>query len=136
VTLSETPLGFRHGPKTVVNGKTLVVMFLCNDPYTRGYELDVLDELRADGVAAQVVVLGAEGAEGAERARGADGGIEVPGAKSLSSLGLCFPYAVFAQSLALLQSLALGLTPDVPNAKGVVNRVVPGFTIHAWNAPR
>jgi tagatose-6-phosphate ketose/aldose isomerase len=136
VTLSETPLGFRHGPKTVVNGRTLVVMFLCNDPYTRGYELDVLDELRADGVAAQVVVLGAEGAEGAERARGADDGIEVPGAQSLSSLGLCFPYAVFAQSLALLQSLALGLTPDVPNAKGVVNRVVPGFTIHAWNAPR
>ena len=25
VALAETPLGFRHGPKTIVNGKTLVV---------------------------------------------------------------------------------------------------------------
>ncbi len=57
VAVAETPMGFRHGPKTIVNGKTLVVMFLCNDPYTRRYEMDLLRELRADGVAARVVAL-------------------------------------------------------------------------------
>ena len=46
VALAETPLGFRHGPKTIVNGKTLVVMFLSNDPYARQYEADLLRELR------------------------------------------------------------------------------------------
>jgi tagatose-6-phosphate ketose/aldose isomerase len=129
VTLAETPLGFRHGPKTIVNGRTLVVMFLSNDPYARRYEMDVLQELRADGVAARVIALTAEDADSAD---GSADIISVPGAMSASALGLCFPYAVFVQALAFLQSMALGLRPDLPNAQGVVNRVVQGFSIHPW----
>lgn len=125
-TLAETPLGFRHGPKTFVNDKTLVVMFLCNDPYTRRYEMDLLKELRADGVAARVVSLSASAA-----AQDADDiGM---GASSAPDLGQCFPYAVFAQTFAFLQSLALGLRPDSPNAQGIVNRVVQGFSIYPWD---
>ncbi|MEP6547299.1 MAG: SIS domain-containing protein [Gammaproteobacteria bacterium] len=132
VTLCETPLGFRHGPKTIVNGKTLVVMFLSNDRYTRRYEMDVLNELRADGVAARVVALSAEGTE--PSSQGDE--IIVAGAMSAPNIGMCLPFVAFAQVLAFLQSLALGLTPDSPNAKGVVNRVVPGFTIYPWDAKR
>ena len=132
MTLAETPLGFRHGPKTMVNDKTLVVMFLNNDPYTRRYELDVLRELRADGIAARVLSLDA-----ASDAQGpAPDCIAVSGAASASSLGLCFPYVVFAQVLAFLQSKALGLKPDLPNTRGVVSRVVPGFTIYPWSPQR
>lgn len=132
VTLSETPLGFRHGPKTIVNGKTLVVMFLSNDRYARRFELDVLNELRADGIAARVIALTAEGAEHSAH----EDTIAVAGALSASTLGLCFPFAVFVQILAFLQSLRLGLRPDLPNDKGVVNRVVQGFTIHPWDPKR
>src|SRR5262249_51453599 len=57
--LAETPLGFRHGPKTIVNSKTVVVIFLSNDPYARQYETDLLRELRSDAVAARVVALAA-----------------------------------------------------------------------------
>jgi len=135
VTLAETPLGFRHGPKTIVNSRTLVVVFLSNDPYARRYEMDVLKELRADGVAARVVALTAEGAEGAVHAGHADT-ITLPGAMSASTLGLCFPYAVFVQTLAFLQSMTLGLRPDLPNAQGVVSRVVQGFSIHPWDPKR
>ena len=42
-------------------------------------------------------------------------------------------HAMVAQSFALLQSLALGLTPDRPDPAGTVNRVVQGVTIHPWN---
>lgn len=132
VTLSDTPLGFRHGPKTIINGKTLVVIFLCNDSYTRRYELDLVAELRADGVAAAVVTLGAQDA----RQPGHEDEILVAGATSAPDLGLCFPYAAFAQSLALFQSLELGLRPDTPNAAGVVNRVVQGVSIYPWSATR
>ena len=146
VAVAETPLGFRHGPKTIVNGKTLVVMFLCNDPYTRRYEMDLLRELRADGVAARVVALYAADGNaviadtapagaaqaGAVRAEG----IAVPGAAGASDLGLCFPYAMFAQTFAFLQSFNLGLRPDTPNARGVVNRVVQGVSIYPWNPSR
>ncbi|HME37536.1 MAG TPA: SIS domain-containing protein [Steroidobacteraceae bacterium] len=141
VAMAETPMGFRHGPKTIVNGKTLLVMFLCNDPYTRRYEMDLLRELRADGVAARVVTLHA-GDAGTTLAGPAQAGavpaegIAVPGATGATDLGLCFPYAMFAQTFAFLQSLNLGLRPDTPNARGVVNRVVQGVSIYPWNPRR
>jgi tagatose-6-phosphate ketose/aldose isomerase len=125
VALAETPLGFRHGPKTIVNGKTLVVMFLSNDAYARQYEADLLRELRSDGVAGRVVALGA-----------AEDGISVGAPSTASNLALCFPYAVFAQTFAFLRSLSLGLRPDTPNARGVVNRVVQGVSIYPWNPSR
>jgi len=151
VALAETPLGFRHGPKTIVNGKTLVVMFLSNDPYARQYETDLLRELRSDGVAGRVIVLGAgESRIGVGALSGADKsplGVELPRAASegdvtvgapsgASNLALCFPYAVFAQTFAFLRSLSLGLRPDTPNARGVVNRVVQGVSIYPWNPTR
>ena len=55
--MGDSPLGFRHGPKTIVNGSTLLVTFLSNDPYTRRYDLDLLNELRRDGVAGRVIAL-------------------------------------------------------------------------------
>lgn len=131
VTLAETPLGFRHGPKTIVNSRTLVVLFLSNDPYTQRYELDLLGELRSDGVAARVVALGAANAE---RSAAADQ-IDVRGAASAPDLALCLAYVTFAQVLAFQQSLASGLRPDLPNMKGVVSRVVQGFNIYPWSAP-
>ena len=45
----DSPLGFRHGPKTIVNDRTLVVIFLSNDAYTRRYDVDLLEEIRRDG---------------------------------------------------------------------------------------
>lgn len=137
VAVAETPLGFRHGPKTIVNGRTLVVMFLCNDPHARRYEMDVLRELRADGVAARVVALYAEDGGAAQAGEYAPAeGIAVPGAMHASDLALCYPYAMFAQTFAFLQSLTLGLRPDSPNARGVVNRVVQGVSIYPWNPSR
>ncbi len=134
VALAETPLGFRHGPKTIVNGKTLVVMFLSNDPYARQYEMDLLRELRSDAVAGRVVALAANATNARPEGQSPqEDWIAIPAPPETSNLGLCFPYAVFVQSLAFLQSLTLGLRPDTPNARGVVNRVVQGVTIYPWN---
>ncbi len=128
VALAETPLGFRHGPKTIVNDKTLIVMFLGNDPHASQYEKDVLTELRSDGVAARVVALHAGALIGAS-----SDALALTGAAHASGLALCFPYVVFAQAFAFLKSLALGLRPDTPNARGVVNRVVQGVSVYPWN---
>ncbi len=113
-------------------------MFLCNDPYTRRYEIDVLHELRADGVGRArggVECRGCDGRRGLGRCRDSRAGpwSACLGAASAPTLGLCFPYAVFAQVFAFTQSLALGLKADLPNAQGVVNRVVQGFSIYPWD---
>ena len=131
VSIAESPLGFRHGPKTIVNGSTLVVAFLSNDPYTRQYDLDLLRELRTDAVAGRVVALTARADEG----DGADTvalGESAGAAGAMTDLELCLPYVAFAQTLALLRSLSLGLSPDTPNAAGTVNRVVQGVFIHPF----
>jgi tagatose-6-phosphate ketose/aldose isomerase len=130
VAVAETPLGFRHGPKTIVNERTLVVVLLGNDAYTRRYDLDLLNELRADAVAGRVLALSARAMDVAHP----DDLVLSSGAGEASDLALCLPYVLFAQVLAFLQSLALGLRPDVPNAGGTVSRVVRGVTIYPWDA--
>jgi tagatose-6-phosphate ketose/aldose isomerase len=131
VAMSESVLGFRHGPKTIVNARTLVVMFLSNDAYTRAYDYDLLDELRRDGRAGAILAIGArcEGLDGNER-------LEFAGLDGACDLEIALLDVVFAQVFALRQSLEFGLTPDNPNVAGVVNRVVQGVRIHHWQAGR
>jgi tagatose-6-phosphate ketose/aldose isomerase len=127
VAIADSPLGFRHGPKTILNGQTLVVIFVCNDPYSRQYDLDLIAELRHDGVAGRVVAVSARAGVPEH-----SDNVELHGGNDDSDLELCLPYAMFAQSLALLRSLSLGVRPDNPNAAGTVSRVVKGVTIHPW----
>lgn len=141
VSSGDAPLGFRHGPKTILNPRTLVVLFVSNAAHTRRYDLDLLAELRRDGVAGRVVALaGGPGAPGHRDTLRFDelatAGEAAPGAAALTDLELCLPYAVFAQSLALLSSLSFGLTPDRPNAAGTVNRVVQGVSIYPYGDGR
>jgi hypothetical protein len=60
VAAYDSPLGFRHGPKTIVTRDTLLFVFVSNDPYTRRYDLDLLRELRADALAGRVIAITAQ----------------------------------------------------------------------------
>ena len=119
----DTAMGFRHGPKTIINARTLVVVFVANDALTRRYDLDIITELRADGQCGAVLVVSAQ-AEGAD-------GLAVVGLEKADDVDLLFPFIVPAQLFGLRMSQALGLTPDRPNASGAVNRVVQGVRIHS-----
>lgn len=121
----DSPLGFRHGPKTIVNDKTLVVLFLTNHSYTRQYDLDLLRELQSDAKAGQVIALNASGSFEKNPAF-----VSIKGLDKVSNLELVLPYIVFAQMFAFLQSLAIGNTPDRPSSSGTVNRVVQGVQIY------
>jgi tagatose-6-phosphate ketose/aldose isomerase len=141
VSTGESPLGFRHGPKTILNGSTLAVVFVSNDAHTRRYDLDLVAELRRDSVAGRVIALAGDAAVPEHRDtvrldEHSAGDAAGSGAAALTDLELCLPYAVFAQSLAMLRSLSLGLSPDQPNAAGTVSRVVQGVTIYPYGAPR
>ena len=41
-------------------------------------------------------------------------------------------YILFAQTLAVLKSLSMGITPDNPCPTGEVNRVVKGVTLYPY----
>ncbi len=128
VAVSDSTLGFRHGPKTILNARTLVVMLLSNDPYARAYDVDLLRELEREGRAGALLALGAR----ADGVGGVDSLI-IPAMDQSPELELAPLLVLFAQAFALVQSLELGLTPDRPDPAGTVNRVVQGVTIHPWN---
>jgi tagatose-6-phosphate ketose/aldose isomerase len=127
VTMFDSPLGFRHGPKTIVNDKTLVVVFFSNDAFTRCYDADLLEELLRDGDAARVIAITAQDGVGLDTADT----IQVRGLEAADDAELLFPYIIAPQVFAFYQSLRHGLTPDKPNASGTVNRVVQGVRIHS-----
>jgi tagatose-6-phosphate ketose/aldose isomerase len=137
VAVADSPMGFRHGPKTILDDRSMVVVFLGNDAYARRYDEDLVAELRSDRVASRVLTLSAyptaaPGDDDLILSRGmshADANL----AGAVTDLELCLPYAVFAQSLALLRSMRLGLTPDLPNVAGKVSRVVQGVSIYPWH---
>lgn len=122
-TAFDTAMGFRHGPKTIINGQTLVVVFISNDPLTGRYDRDILDELRADAHSGAVIAISTSGDLGE--------GIALTGMDDAQDSDLLFPYIVPAQLFGLHVSESLGLTPDRPNKSGTVNRVVQGVRIHS-----
>lgn len=125
VTYSDSPLGFRHGPKAVLDGDTLVVVYVSTDPYTRRYDLDIVAEIRAQLGPDNVVVISTE-----QISTGAGPAFVVPGLTGLDDSLVAPAYLVFAQYLALFTALEYGKTPDNPFPAGEVSRVVRGVTIY------
>lgn len=128
VTAFDSSLGFRHGPKSFVNEKALVFVFVSNQSYTRKYDLDILKELRVDGIAQSVVAIettGEENYDGDAFSFGIEG-TDVPDAY------LALPYVMYGQIVSLLSSIKVGNKPDTPSPTGTVNRVVKGVTIYDY----
>ena len=125
-TCFESPLGFRHGPKTFLTPRTMVMVFVSNDPLTQRYDHDLIDELRNDGVAARVIEVTARPRPAFARDTPA---VPMPG--DVADVDLLWPYVAAAQVFAFQSSLSKGLSPDNPNKAGTVNRVVQGVRIHA-----
>lgn len=124
VTHAESPLAFRHGPKAVLNDRTLAVVYVSNDAYTRRYDLDLVEELRRSLAPDGVLALTAQDGEPGEDLW------RLPGLDGLDDALVALCYALFAQVIALHTSLRLGHRPDNPFPAQEVNRVVQGVTIH------
>lgn len=132
MAIGDSPLGFRHGPKSILDDRTLVVMYLSNNPYTRAYDLDLLAELRRVRGSDDVLAVTADHGD----APSATTPWLVPGAAALPDAALALPAVLFAQLFALHSSMGRGLTADNPFPDGEVNRVVQGVRIHSFDRVR
>lgn len=126
VSYHDSMLGFRHGPKAVLNDETLAVLFLSTDSYTRSYDLDTLSELRAALGTERAVAIASDAQDGIAA-------IVLEGLEGVDDGYLAVVYVVVAQILALSFSLRDGNTPDNPFPGGAVNRVVKGVRIHEFD---
>lgn len=132
VAVHDSSLGFRHGPKSILNDKSLVVLFMSQDKYTRKYDLDILRELaEMDNI--KIVALTEK--DDVEVKELADWTISVANGDTHinSDFQLGLLYIISAQVLAMKKSIQLGNTPDSPSPDGAINRVVQGVTIYNFS---
>lgn len=126
-TLFDSSMGFRHGPKSFLTDKTILIDFVNNDPYIRQYDIDILEEVKSDDIALKTLSIGQVGQSNFSGTR-----FDLPSELLLPDAYLAFPIIVAAQTIALLTSVKHGNLPDTPSATGTVNRVVKGVSIHPY----
>ena len=127
-TMYESPVGFRHGPKSLVNEETVVVVFGSTDTYTKLYDLDLVREVAGDEIAHKVILLTdqKEDLENVEQ-------VIFSSQQLADDVYRVFPYIVYGQLFALLTALKVNNRPDTPSPTGTVNRVVQGVIIHPFD---
>ena len=110
-TQFDSPMGFRHGPKSFLTSSTLVIMFKRNSLSSHRYEEDIIREIENSQRKSKIQVLKFDFDD-----------------LYLSALA----QMIFTQSLAYFKSLSLGITPDDPSSDNEVNRVVAGVTLYPY----
>ena len=122
-------MGYRHGPKSFVDDKTIVFVYMNNDEYTRQYDLDILNEIDGDGICKKAIAV-----QQAGDTAFAGESFTFEGFDALPEAYLALPFVMVGQVVSLLNSVRVGNTPDTPSPTGTVNRVVKGVTIHPFEA--
>lgn len=119
--LWDTPLGFRHGPKSFVTDETDIVVFTTSDTPTALYERDLIRELKQQFPSAKVTSIGP------------DADIDLP---HPDSAVWAAPNAVlYAQLAGALWAQKLGLNVDNPfEGQGTLTRVVSGVKLYEVSA--
>lgn len=125
VAVSDSSLGFRHGPKSILDARTTAVVFHSADPYTKSYDEDITRELVRSLGPDRVIAVGV-----ADEAPGGARGWPMPGTAGWPDALRAVVAVIPAQAIALACSVARGLEPDNPFPGGEVNRVVQGVVIH------
>ena len=126
----DTPLGFRHGPKSVVDDETVSVIYISNDEYTRKYDLDLAKEMLAHKKNDKVVIVGDNIEEDILNKADYVFNVENINYNVENKVLLPLQQIIFGQMLSFLKSVNLGITPDNPCPTGEVNRVVQGVILH------
>jgi len=124
----DSPLGFRHGPKSFINEDTLVVVMVSNDLHTQKYDIDLINEVRKDNIAKDVVTISSEKVN-----LSGELDFKLIDADNLNDTELLLPFIAWAQIFSVYSSLAHGVLTDTPCTSGAVNRVVQGVILHDLN---
>lgn len=125
-------LGFRHGPKAVINPSTLLVYLFSNNDYAHQYEMDLVKTINGGSKGLAQIGIFESDKQGLslemEIIMSKDGGkID----EEFLSVGFVLP----SQILSFFKSLHLGLKPDSPSVDKSITRVVQGVNIYPFPSP-
>ncbi len=123
-------LGFRHGPKAVIDKDTLIVFLFSNNPYVSLYEVDLVNAIN-------------EGEKGLFRLGVMEDNLPLEmdmkiilknKEPKLDESFLTLVSVVPAQMIGFFKSLNLKLRPDNPSESGTITRVVQGVRIYPYQS--
>ena len=121
-------LGFRHGPRAIVDEFTLITYLVSFSDSVKRYELDLIRSIGESSTGAKSVCIGyGDCTEGLN----IDFAIKFP--ETILSIPKDFLFVLYilpAQIVGFYKSLNLGLEPDSPSKGGSISRVVQGVTIY------
>ncbi len=124
----DTFLGFRHGPKAVVDERTILLYLFSNNDYVNNYEIDLVNAVKKGRKNLCSIGIMEK-----------DIGVDIDQKIILSNNGvkaeeefLTIVSVLPAQILAFFKSIQLGLKPDTPSDSGMIHRVVQGVKIYPY----
>ncbi len=126
ICLFDSFLGFRHGPKAVLNEKTLLVYLFSDDEKVFQYERDLAIQINQQiKPIAQVYV-----AQKKQQIGKIEFDMEMtPGIQIQTEYDVILDVLI-GQMLGMFKSIKFNLNPDNPSVKGKISRVVEGVTIY------
>lgn len=120
-------LGFRHGPKAVVDEETLMVYYFSNNQDVLRYEKDLVRGM--DQGKKPLFQIGISEVELKDISF--DVHFQLPKTNAAGNEAfLAVSNILFGQLLAFYKSMQLGLSPDSPSSSKAISRVVEGVTIY------
>lgn len=123
-------LGFRHGPRAIVNGDTLLVYLFSDDKNSRNYEFDLVRQINQTKKGLAQIAVSHQPVKINGVKFDLDICLENANGFELEIEYLCVLEVMFSQILGYYKSLSLGLNPDNPSVSGTISRVVEGVKIY------
>ncbi|WP_026631067.1 SIS domain-containing protein [Dyadobacter alkalitolerans] len=122
--MSDSFLGFRHGPRAFVNEHTLIVYLFSRNPHVMRYERDLAHDISRDAREIQCLQIGRFS------------GLSLPNSSKIEldidpeNQYQMIPVTLVGQLLGYFSAVHFGIDPDSPSTSGSISRVVQGVNIY------
>lgn len=119
-------LGFRHGPRAVLDQNTLLVYLFSHNSYVHKYEMDLARAINENQDDVFTIGIATNNENASCNLSISLGFIEEHFPEEFLAIASVIP----AQIIGFAKSIQLGLKPDTPSVNGSISRVVQGVKIH------
>ena len=121
----DTPMGFRHGPKSMITDDTFILHLISNNFLTNKYDMDLIKELINHKRENKIISVSGMPLD----IDGIDYKVDF-NTEFANDFYFAVAATVFSQVFAFFKSQSMNITTDNPCPSGEVNRVVQGVTIY------
>lgn len=122
---------FRHGPKMIMNAKSLITLFFSNNPLTIKYELDMLRECYNNKKNGTIVAISMSYNKEIDENSDYYFYFNKNNFNYMDDSHCVFQYSLYLQTIAILKSLELDFSPDIIDDSGFINKVAQGVILYS-----